>query len=101
MNRTVAVLLDLYPVFALVGGLVVVAVMAYAVFRPKRPYVGGPARRRSGYYPPPPDKREWMLWVGDGMAPAGPHMIGWPVNIGGRTGKVVDATLLQIQVEWD
>lgn len=45
--------------------------------------------------------REWLLWIGDGMAPAGPHLIGRPVNINGRTGKVVDATLLKILVEWD
>jgi hypothetical protein len=42
-----------------------------------------------------------MLWVGDGVAPAGPDLIGRPVNIHGRTGKVVDATALMIQVEWD
>ncbi len=44
---------------------------------------------------------EWMLWVGDGMAPAGPHLIGTPVNIDGRTGKVIDTTQLTVLVEWD
>jgi hypothetical protein len=58
-------------------------------------------RSRHGTAVRPPDRREWMLWVGDGVAPAGPDLIGRPVNIHGRTGKVVDATALMIQVEWD
>jgi len=48
-----------------------------------------------------PAQRETLLWVGDGMAPAGPHLIGSPVNVHGRTGRVVDASALTIVVEWD
>lgn len=86
---------------AVILGLVVVMIAVAAGLDHRRLL-----RRRFHYYPPPParKKREWMLWVGDGTAPAGPHLIGTPVNIDGRTGKdrkVVDATQLQIQVEWD
>jgi len=48
-----------------------------------------------------PKEREDMLWVGDGMAPAGPHLLGLPVDINGRKGKVVGHTLLTITVEWE
>ena len=47
-----------------------------------------------------PDQ-EWFLWVGDGMAPAGPHLIGSPVTFEGRKGKVVDTTSLKILIEWE
>jgi hypothetical protein len=49
----------------------------------------------------PAKKREWKIWIGDGMAADARQQIGRPVNIHGRTGKVVDATDLLIQVEWD
>ena len=41
------------------------------------------------------------LWVGDGMAPAGPHLVGSPVSFHGRRGVVVETTLLKILVEWN
>jgi hypothetical protein len=41
---------------------------------------------------------EWMLWIGDG---SGEDQVGREVNIGGRTGKVVDGTILKILVKWD
>lgn len=51
--------------------------------------------------PKPPKKREWMLWVGDGIEPAGSWVIDFPVDINGRKGKVVDFTALKILVEWE
>lgn len=64
-------------------------------------WLGGEYKREAAARAAAPPEREWMLWVGDGTAPAGPHLVGTPVNIDGRTGKVVDATALLIQVEWD
>ncbi|MCI0421488.1 MAG: hypothetical protein L0312_20065 [Acidobacteria bacterium] len=49
----------------------------------------------------PTREREWMIWVGDGMAPAGLYLVGQNVNYLGRRGKVIDATLLSILVEWE
>lgn len=46
-------------------------------------------------------ERDWLIWVGDGMAPAGPELIGLPVNVNGRKGRVVDTTMLTVCVEWD
>jgi len=54
------------------------------------------ARRKPGS-----KQREQLLWVGDGMAPAGPHLLGQPVVIDGRKGVVVDHSLLTITVEWE
>lgn len=48
----------------------------------------------------PGRKRERLLWIGDGMAPAGAHLHGCPVVVNGRTGVVVDSTALTITVEW-
>ena len=46
--------------------------------------------------------REWLIWVGDGMAANAREQIGRPVDLGdGRKGKVVDATHLMIEVEWE
>lgn len=46
-------------------------------------------------------QREWMLWIGDGVAPAGPHLIGTPVLMEGHRGKVIDTTALKVLVEWE
>ena len=53
------------------------------------------------FSPPKPPEREWLLWVGDGMSPAGPDLVGRPVELDGKKGKVVDTTLLKILVEWE
>ncbi len=91
-------------IFALVF-LAIMAVLILAAFADyrrlgRRP--GATAAKALGLCRGPDGRvREWMLWVGDGMAPAGPDLIGRPINIDGRTGRVVDATALTILVEWD
>lgn len=79
--------------------IVIFAVAALYAFWP---------RRKVASVPKPPKvlkveekAREWMIWIGDGMAPAGPHLIGSPVDFHGRKGRVVAATALQVQIEWD
>lgn len=63
--------------------------------------VSNPVASSSGK-PVKASNREVMLWVGDGMAPAGPHLLNSPVDLGdGRKGKVVDTSLLTITVEWE
>jgi len=100
VNHVVDAALDVFVFVALVGSTLLVVSLVLASVWSKRSHPR-PLRRRAGYGPPPPAKREWMLWVGDGMAPAGPDLVGRPVAMNGRTGKVVDATALMIQVEWD
>lgn len=63
--------------------------------REKRPVGAKPLTGPTG------KKREWMIWTGDGMAPAGPHLVGCPVDFDGRKGVVVDTTLLTVLVEWE
>ncbi len=46
-------------------------------------------------------ERTQMIWVGDGMSPANPYLLGKPVEIDGRKGRVVDTSLLTITVEWE
>lgn len=48
-----------------------------------------------------PKKQEWLLWVGDGIAPADASLLNRPVRIDGRRGTVVDFTQLRILVEWE
>lgn len=43
--------------------------------------------------------REVMLYTGDGVA--GPEFVGMAVNVNGRKGKVVEATMLTLTVEWE
>lgn len=43
-------------------------------------------------------RREVLLYNGDGP---GSEMVGRPVNMDGRTGVVVEGTVLTITVEWD
>jgi hypothetical protein len=92
--------------FALIVVTVVLILAGAGVLEYRRVYRRRrrrPGRRalRGVYRGPDGRVREWMLWVGDGMAPAGPDLIGRPINIDGRTGRVVDATALTILVEWD
>jgi len=56
-----------------------------------------------GLCKPKVKQREWVIWVGDGMAPAPANVVGWPVDIHGRKGKVVERSEvgLYILIEWD
>lgn len=50
-----------------------------------------------------PKDREWLLWTGDDAFHTVPSWvtIGFPVEFGGRKGRVVAKNLLQIQVEYE
>ena len=46
--------------------------------------------------------REEMIYVGDGIrAPEPGELVGRPVNINGRRGKVVDNGPIYMTVEWE
>lgn len=49
----------------------------------------------------PDPKRGRLLWVGDGMTPAGAHLVGRPIEVNGRSGVIVETTALTVTVEWD
>lgn len=49
--------------------------------------------------PIPPPQRETLLWRHE--APPSPGLIGTPVELDGRRGRVVAVSLLTVTVEWD
>ncbi len=47
-------------------------------------------------------KREWYLWIGDGMAAATPELIGCKfTDVDGHEKTIVDTTQLKVLLEWE
>lgn len=47
-------------------------------------------------------KREWYLWIGDGIAPAGPELVGSKfIDTDGHEKTIVETTQLKVLLEWE